>query len=107
MTARMTWKRTLLTALAIGIFLVPAFVGFANKFLELLQLAGDEQGAFAVMPILNYLLASVGFFLLLCWAVGHGMFRDVEQPKHDMLETERRLDEEEEVAAFWNQGEES
>jgi hypothetical protein len=95
-------KRFLVTALAIGIFLVPAFVGFGNKFLELLQLAGDEEGSFAVMPVLNYLLASVGFFLLLCWAIGHGMFRDIEAPKHRMLETERMLDENEATSRFWN-----
>lgn len=100
--ARQSWKKTLLVALTIGVFLVPAFVGFGNKFLELLMLVGDDDGAFAIMPVLNYLLASLGFFLLLCWATAHGMFRDIEQPKLDMLETERQLDEEEAAAKFWN-----
>ena len=94
-------KKVAITALTVGVFLVPAFVGFANKFLELLALVGDEEGAFAIMPVLNYLLASIGFFLLLCWAIGHGMFRDIEAPKHQMLETERQLDEEEAAAKFW------
>jgi hypothetical protein len=43
----------------------------------------------------NYLLASLGFFCLFLWAILHGMFRDIEQPKTTMLETERMLDEEE------------
>ena len=41
---------------------------------------------------MNYLLASLGFFFLFCWAIGHGMFRDIERPKYTMLENERRLD---------------
>lgn len=96
MTAtRFGWKKALALALTLSVFLAPAFVGFANKFRELIWLAGDEEGAFAIMPVLNYLLASAGFFMLLCWAISHGMFRDIEQPKHRMLETERLLDEDE------------
>jgi hypothetical protein len=102
MTRAIGWKKAIGTALAIGVFLVPAFVGFGNKLLELVYLAGDEEGAFTVMPILNYLLASIGFFLLLCWAIAHGMFRDIEQPKHELLETERQLDEEEAATKFWS-----
>jgi uncharacterized repeat protein (TIGR01451 family) len=48
-------------------------------------LAGDEEGAFTVVPILNYLLVSFGFLLLFVWAILHGMFRDIERPKHTSL----------------------
>lgn len=75
------------------VILAPALYGFGGKFLEFLTLAGDEEGAFTIMPILNYLLASAGFLLLFGWAVMHGMFRDIERPKYTMLENERRLDE--------------
>ena len=74
------------------VILVPACYGFGSKFLEFLMLAGDAEGAFAVMPILNYLLASLGFLLLFGWAMLHGMFRDIEKPKYTMLETQQRLD---------------
>jgi hypothetical protein len=30
--------------------------------------------------------------LLFCWAVMHGMFRDIETPKYTMLEIEHSLD---------------
>ena len=40
----------------------------------------------------KYLLASLGFFCLLMWAALNGMFRDLEQPKYNMLENERELD---------------
>ena len=76
------------------VILVPALLGFGRKFQELLALVGDEEGAFTVMPVLNYLLVTLGFLMLFGWAVLHGMFRDIEKPKYTMLENERRLDEE-------------
>jgi hypothetical protein len=84
--------RSLVTGVLALAILLPALWGFGTKFLEFLALYGDEEGAFTLMPILNYLLASFGFLLLFCWAVLHGMFRDIEKPKHSMLETERGLD---------------
>jgi len=83
-------------ALALGI-LIPALYGFGTKFREFLILYGSgEEGAFTLMPIVNYLLSSLGFFFLFLWAMLHGMFRNIEQPKHDLLANEDRLDREEE-----------
>ena len=53
---------------------------------------------FAITPVVNYLLASLGFFCLFFWAIYQGMFRDIEAPKFTMLENERRLDEEDWIA---------
>ena len=73
--------------------LLPCLYGFGNKFWELIcTYQADSDGAFAVTPIVNYLLASTGFVLLLGWAAINGMFRDIEGPKYTMLETERQLD---------------
>src|SRR5262249_28751785 len=55
-------------ALAV-VILVPAMWGFGTKFFEFLRLVGDEEGAFTVVPILNYLLVSFGFLLLFVWAL--------------------------------------
>jgi hypothetical protein len=75
------------------VILIPSLYGFANKFREFILLyRGDVDGVFAITPIVNYLLASLGFFCLFWWAVAHGMFRDIERPKYTMLETERKLD---------------
>lgn len=52
-----------------------------------------EDGGFAVAPILNYLLVSLGFLLLFLAAIAQGMFRDIEQPKRDLLVREQFLDE--------------
>ncbi len=78
------------------IILIPSLLGFANKFREFVLLyRGDVDGVFAITPIMNYLLASLGFFCLFFWAIYQGMFRDIEAPKFTMLENERKLDEEE------------
>jgi hypothetical protein len=91
--APVSTRQIVTAALALAI-LVPSLWGFGSKFIEFIALfRSDEEGAFAIMPVLNYLLASCGFLLLFCWAVLQGMFRDIEKPKHSMLENERRLDE--------------
>ncbi len=73
--------------------LIPSLWGFGSKFIEFVALyRGDADGAFAISPIVNYLLASLGFLCLFGWATLHGMFRDIEAPKYAMLENERQLD---------------
>lgn len=75
------------------IILVPSLYGFGGKFIEFVQLyRGDVDGVFAISPILNYLLASMGFFCLFCWAVTQGMFHDIELPKRTMLDIQNELD---------------
>jgi len=94
------WRSFLFHVFAVAIFLVPAGVGFTVKYLDLLILFGSgEDGAFAIVPIMNYLLCSLGFFMLFFWAVRHGMFDEIEQMKHKMLETEQKLDAAEEEEA--------
>lgn len=75
------------------IILIPSLYGFGGKFIEFIQLyRGDVDGVFAISPILNYLLASMGFFCLFCWAASQGMFRDIELPKRSMLDIQNELD---------------
>jgi hypothetical protein len=88
-------KQRLVTLIFALVILIPSGYGFIRKFLELVALTkGDVDGVFAISPVVNYLLASVGFFFLFCWAIFNGMFGDIEGPKRAMLETERMLDEE-------------
>lgn len=92
-TARSARLRSRLTLLFAVLILVPSCLGFSNKFIEfVLVFRGDVDGAFAIAPIANYLLASLGFFLMFCWAAMNGMFRDIERPKYNMLENEQILD---------------
>jgi nitrogen fixation-related uncharacterized protein len=88
-------RRLNATTLVLAVcILIPACYGFGRKFLELVALVGDEEGTFAVMPVVNYLLATLGFGMLFLWAMLHGMFRDIEAPKRTMLENEAQLDAE-------------
>ena len=86
------WRFRITIGLAIAI-LIPSMYGFIGKFIEFVQIyRGESGGAFAVAPMLNYLLASGGFLLLLLWATMNGMFHDIEQPKYTLLDRERQLD---------------
>jgi len=87
-------RRRLWAVTSIVFFLGPAMFGFGTKFYELVNVfRGDVSGAFAVTPIVNYLLAGAGFMMLFAWAAKNGMFRDIERAKYQMLENERRLDD--------------
>jgi hypothetical protein len=91
---RQRWT-TLIFALVI---LIPSGYGFTRKLIELIALiGGDTDGVFAISPVVNYLLASVGFFFLFCWAILNGMFGDIEGPKRTMLKVEEMLDVDEET----------
>ncbi len=93
-TATKSCRRPLVKALVVLLFLGPCFLGFGSKFIELVHVfQGDPEGAFAVAPIMNYLLATTGFLFLLGWAAANGMFHDIEQPKQEMLANEARLDD--------------
>ncbi|MEZ6073706.1 MAG: hypothetical protein R3C10_26365 [Pirellulales bacterium] len=52
---------------------------------------GNGDGAFAFTPLVNYMLASMGFLFMLVWAACRGMFHDIEGPKRTLLENEEML----------------
>ena len=81
---------TIIFALPILIF---SGLGFFAKFMEFINtFQGETEGAFAITPMVNYLLASAGFFCLLLWATRNGMFDDIEKPKQTMLDNDTALD---------------
>ena len=85
--------RLWLTLFFAVIILVPSMLGFAAKFIEFVNtFRGQSDGAFAITPMVNYVLASLGFLCLLVWATVNGMFHDVERPKEIMLQREQQLD---------------
>lgn len=86
-------KITIFTIVFAVIILVPSMLGFGLKLVEFINtFRGASDGVFAITPMINYMLASLGFLCLLVWAILNGMFHDIEQPKHTMLETEQQLD---------------
>jgi hypothetical protein len=89
MGRRQAW----ITSVMAVLILIPSMYGFLGKFIEFIHIyRGTGGGEFAVAPIMNYLLASAGFFCMLLWASWNGMFRDVERAKFDFLENEARLE---------------
>ncbi len=90
---RSSRRQFLITCILAVVILVPSLWGFGSKFIEFIRLfRSSSDGVFAISPIMNYLLAGMGFFCLLCWGIVHGMFTDVEQPKYSMLQNEQQLD---------------
>lgn len=93
MEQRTTNWQVRITLLLAVLILIPSGYGFVGKFIELVRVfQGEPGGAFAVAPMMNYLLASLGFFFLLLWAAARGMFRDIERPKYELLAHEDILD---------------
>ncbi len=93
MTSKSNRRGTIVTLVFAAFVLVPSLYGFSGKFAEFISIfRGDVDGVFAISPIVNYLLASLGFFCLFAWATLHGMFSDIERPKEKFLETEALLD---------------
>lgn len=96
MSSETPWRRSRHNLITI-FFAVPILVfsglGFAAKFIEFIHtFRGETEGAFAITPMVNYLLASAGFFCMLVWATINGMFHDIEKPKETMLEHDDALD---------------
>ncbi|MEK6645010.1 MAG: hypothetical protein AABZ08_14005 [Planctomycetota bacterium] len=91
-------KRIAIACIAVAI-LVPASYGFAEKLiLFIMAVKQDQLAGFTIVPIANYLIVTAGMMCLLIWATRHGMFRDIEKPKYDMLDREAELDDMEQQA---------
>jgi hypothetical protein len=85
--------KTMLTVAIAVVILVPSMWGFIAKFREFIHtFQGDSGGVFAITPMVNYLLASLGFLCMLAWAIFNGMFHNLEEPKELMLDHEQQLD---------------
>lgn len=86
------WRSRITWALAF-LILIPSLLGFGDKLLEFIHVYQSKtDSAFAVAPLVNYLLASAGFLMAFLWAIFNGMLNDVEGPKRTMLDNEERLD---------------
>jgi len=87
------WERKFLKVFSWTV-LVGAGLGFTFKLMDFLfsVIRGDVERAF-IIPVVTYLSVAVGWFLVFLWTLVRGHYRDVEAPKYEMLEQERRLDE--------------
>ena len=92
--AALTKRQTALKWLIICLVILgPCLVTFGGKLQILIAVfRGQAEWAFSVTPVVNYILASIGFVMLFLWAILNGMFRNLEEPKLTMLTNERMLD---------------
>jgi hypothetical protein len=73
--------------------IVAAAAAFGWKIYEFAHdLVATEGLRFAGAHLLTYVLVAGGFFMLLLFCFLRGHFSDIEKPKHDLLEQERRYD---------------
>ncbi|MFO0789023.1 MAG: hypothetical protein U0805_06160 [Pirellulales bacterium] len=97
-------RMPVMTTILFVFIVVVAGIFFFIKFYDLVLVAEyDPDGAFAVTPIVNYLMAGVGFLFMFGWAAMNGMFHDIEQPKRTMLENEQRLDAAGKPFSIWEE----
>ena len=69
------------------LFVMTAGGMFCYKLFAFLStIRKDELAGFAFDPIITYGFVAFGFLLLLAWAYMTGQFKNIERPKHDMLE---------------------
>lgn len=72
-----------------------AGTAFVFKLIEFFHTAvthGSSALASFLIPVLTYLIVAAGFACLFLWAYFSGQFRDVEAPKHRMLEMQDEID---------------
>ncbi len=75
--------------------LVLAGIGFAFKIFQFLQATLRGEVGFALVHVTTYLIVALGLCALFVSAVVAGQLRDVEGPKHRMLEREEALERQE------------
>ncbi len=69
--------------------IVLAGFGFIYKLFEFASsVAKGDIINFAIVPVTVYLVVAGGFFFLFLWSITKGHLKNVEYPKHRMLEME-------------------
>jgi hypothetical protein len=85
------WRRVV--TWAVGLAVAGGGATFLFKLWEFVDTAsrGDLPG-FAFATVVSYFIVTAGFLCLAGWAFLSGHYRDIEAPKHRLLETEARYD---------------
>jgi hypothetical protein len=85
------WRRVV--TWGVGVAVAGGGVTFCFKLWEFVETAsrGDMPG-FAFATVVSYFIATAGFLCLAAWAFLRGHYRDIEEPKHRLLDTEARYD---------------
>ena len=91
-TSRLTARGVAVFGFTIGVFVI-AGLGFAYKMAEFaLTIARDDVEGFGAVAVSIYLIGMMPIVFVTLWAVVTGRFRDVERPKHRMLELDDEIE---------------
>lgn len=89
---RLTTRGVAVFAFTIGVFVI-AGLGFSYKMAEFaLTIARDDVEGFGAVAISIYLIGMIPIVFVTLWAVVTGRFRDIERPKHRMLELDDEIE---------------
>lgn len=84
-------RKLLWVAMILG--LLGAGTAFVFKLVEfVLTLDSDEVQGFADVPVTTYFFVAGGWLCLLVWCFATGKFKNLEQPKMDMLAMEEEYE---------------
>lgn len=92
------WLFSITLVLTAGTAFVFKLIEFLYQFTASDNAVAGESGMprpgliFTTAPVLVYLIVAAGFSCLFIWAYLSGQFRNVEAPKHRMLELQRLID---------------
>jgi hypothetical protein len=91
-------------AFAVAVMAI-AGLGFAYKMTEFaLTIVHDEIYGFGAVAVATYLVGMLPIVFLTLWAVLTGRFRDIEAPKHRMLELDTEIERGGDLAAGGTRG---
>ena len=84
-------KNLLWISMIVGI--IGAGIAFTFKIAEFIHTLGaDEVRGFAEVPVITYFFVAGGWLSVLIWCFKTGKFRNLEQPKFDMLAQEEEYE---------------
>ncbi len=88
------WRRVV--TWAVGLAVAGGGATFVFKLYEFVETAsrGDLPG-FAFATVFSYFIVTLGFLCLAVWAFLNGHYRDIEEPKYRLQQTEDDLDQQE------------
>ena len=82
------WKRRIALVVTTAGVLVAAGAFSLKIFGFLFTLGSAEADGFAAVPVTTYFIVATGYGALFLWALLTGQLKDLERPKHRMLEQE-------------------
>lgn len=87
-------KMSIILSVSILVVLLGGF-GFLYKIIEFARTyVKDDLKSFGAISVVSYFIGVMGILFLTLWGVFKGHFRNIERPKHRMLELDEEIERE-------------